>query len=150
MASTPLHVSQLTRPRLDAIESHPTVTPLYPHSSLVGIKTCSVRNKAAMMSRALPQAFFSQTPHLYIGYQDAGLFNHIDKIETEVPLREWEVENDAALRKLLALLMRIRHAVERIEGGRASVVFKLGGEISVYARTDGSGPVPGDLRAKWD
>lgn len=103
-----------------------------------------------MMSRALPQTFFSQTPHLYVGYQDVGLFNHIDKIETEVPLREWEVENDAALRKLLVLLARIRGAVEGIEGGRASVIFKLGGEMSVYARRGGSPPVPGDLRAKWD
>lgn len=103
-----------------------------------------------MMSRALPQAFFSQTPNLYIGYQEAGLFNHIDKIESEVPLREWEVENDAALRKLLVLLTRIRQAVEGIEGGQASVIFGLGGEISVYARKDGNGPVPGDLRAKWD
>lgn len=102
------------------------------------------------MSRALPQAFFSQTPHLYIGYQHAGLFTHIDKIETEDPLREWEIDNDAALRKLLVLLVRIKKVVERIEGGRASVIFRLGGEMSVYARKAGSGPVPGDLRAKWD
>lgn len=103
-----------------------------------------------MMSRALPQVFFSQTPHLYVGCQEAGLFNQIDKIETEVPLREWEVENDAALRKLLVLLVRIKDAVKGIEGGQASVVFKLGGEMRMYARNDGREPVPGDLRAKWD
>lgn len=102
------------------------------------------------MSRALTQAFFSQTPHVYIGYQQVGLFTHVDKIETEDPLRKWEVENDAALRKLLVLLGRIKKVVGRIEGGRASVIFKLGGEMRVYARKDGSGPVPGDLRAKWD
>lgn len=148
--SAPPHTSRLTPPGPDAIESHPTITPLYPHSSIVGIKTCSVKNKAVMMSRALPQAFFSQTPHLYVGYQEAGLFNQIDKIETEVPLREWEVENDAALRKLLVLLTRIKDAVRGIEGGQASVIFKLGGEMCVYARNNSSGPVPGDLRAKWD
>lgn len=148
--STPPHTSRLTLPCLDAIESHPTITPLYPHSSIVGIKTSNLKNKALTMSRALLQAFFSQTPHLYIGYQGGGQFGHIDKIETETPLREWEVENDSVLRKLLVLLARIKGVVESIEGGQASVVFRLGGEMSIYARRDGSGPVPGDLRAKWD
>lgn len=150
MISTPPHTSRLTPPRPDAIESHPTITPLYPHSSIVGIRTTSAKNRAVTMARALPQAFFSQTPHLYIGCQEAGLFNKIDKIETEVPLHEWEVENDAALRKLLVLLVRIKDTLRGIEGGQASVVFKLGGEMCVYARNDGREPVPGDLRAKWD
>lgn len=107
-----------------------------------------------MMQRALPQVFFSQTPHLYVGYQARGVFEKVDKIETEPRLREWEKENGGALKKLLALLGRLREVVEGIEGRRAAIVFcqgKEGDGIKVYKRRDDTaGPVPSDLVAKWD
>lgn len=139
---------------IGAIEAHRTLTPLYQHSSVVGIKTTNMKNSGLMMARAMPQVFFSQTPHLYVGYHEKGTFERVDKIETATPLAEWEKENEAALKKLLTLLGSIRKVVEGIEGRRASIIFTHGKEgegIKVYKRQDGTeGPVPSDLVAKWD
>lgn len=107
-----------------------------------------------MMSRALPQAFFSQTSHIYVGYHEMGTFKRVEKLETAALLAEWEKENEIALKRLLALLVRIRQTVEGIEGRRASIIFCQGKEgegIRVYKkRDDTEGPVPSDLVAKWD
>lgn len=137
-----------------AIEAHKSLTPLYPHESIVGIKTCSDNSAPAMMLRAIPQVFFSQTPHLFIGYQRAGRFERVEKIETAALLHEWEDENEVVLKRYLVLLQRIRDVVGHMEGRRATLVFTGGKEgegVKVYRRrADTPGPVPSDLVAKWD
>ncbi|KAI5841457.1 hypothetical protein DFP73DRAFT_586330 [Morchella snyderi] len=150
-------LSKLTLGRVKttiAIEAHKSLTPLYPHESIVGIKTCSEQSAPAMMLRAIPQVFFSQTPHLFIGYQRGGSFERVEKIETAALLRKWEEENEVVLKRYLVLLARIRTVVEGMEGRRATLVFVTGKEnegVKVYKRKEGTpGPVPSDLVAKWD
>ena len=135
-----------------AIEVSRTSTGIYPHSSIVGIKTNGIKTPLDL-TRVLAQTFFSQTPYLYVGYHSYGSFQRIDKIETRTKFPEWERENEVVLKKMVVLLRKIRNVVQNIEGRRASLIFEIGkGEdgIKVYHRKGKQALLPDDLLQRWD
>jgi hypothetical protein len=108
-----------------------------PLSSVVEIKTRSIK-RLFHLKDVTPQLWFSQTPHLYLGYHDGGKFERVDKFSMSEEYTRWEGEHQGQILKLVSLIKKLKNVVEGLEGKRCVVVCEAGREASslkVYEST---------------
>ncbi|KAF2709867.1 hypothetical protein K504DRAFT_429936, partial [Pleomassaria siparia CBS 279.74] len=107
-----------------------------PCSSIAELKTCSFREDRSLPNvRCMDQIWFGRTPHLFMGVCErggTGVFKRIKYEATREKAGEWETKNQDALKKLVALLIRLRGIVKMEQGPCKAVVL---------VREDESGPI---------
>ena len=112
-----------------------------PQSHLVELKTSSKSGRT--WSKAYPQLFLSQTPHIYYGTHKDGKFSEIEKYTLGEPHLEAVDQNaQVGFKKLRAVLMAIQELIRRYgTDGRISLVCK-GKELRAYRRENTESCLP--------
>ena len=76
------------------------------------------------MKEVMPQLWFSQTEHLFVGYHRDGIIEmDVTQYEMAATLKTWESQNQEQLRKLVSLILKIRAAVQETESKRGIIVY---------------------------
>ncbi len=108
-------------------------------SSIVEIKS---RSKAIKMKEVIPQLWFSQTEHLFVGHHREGIIEQeTTRYDMAAYFKAWETQHEEQLHKLLSLILRIKEAVQQTEGRRGVIIYdhaEKSRKIKVYG-TDKKG-----------
>lgn len=122
---------------------------IIPQKAVFDLKTRSFTRKIDMAD-VLPRLWVSQTPNFLIGYHKAGLFDEILVQDMHQRIKDWEQENDNALRQLAAVIRRIIE-IARTSKGQGLEVSRLGnGPLLIRELLDTTWHVlPTDLCKKW-
>lgn len=83
------------------------------------IKTAS---KHKSLGQFLPQLWFGRTPWLIVGRHSEGTFQEVKITDAAAAFADWETRRQADLRRLVAILVRLRKAVEE-NGGEPCVAL---------------------------
>jgi hypothetical protein len=152
--------SMLESLSLSSTNSLPSTTPsgsrliikeegqVVPLETTLEIKT-RVSHKPLKIQEIAPQLWISQTPKLVRAYHYKGTFQGPEVEDVAVQIRLWEEGNQNYLRKLAALINRIRNVVKGC-GGNAIVKYDDKGDKLVVWKVDGKKMLPKDLYSKWD
>ncbi|PNY22475.1 Uncharacterized protein TCAP_07130 [Tolypocladium capitatum] len=106
-------------------------------STQAEIKTSSNR-KNPNISKYLPQLWLGRTPWLIVGSHTDGNFGEISIIDAGARFTSWETRRQVELRKLVAVLARLRDAVRGNGGGNCVAIYEHGSTpraIKVFAST---------------
>lgn len=121
------------------------ITPL---ESTLEIKTRSAR-KQFDVQEVIPQLWVSQTPKFVIAYHYSGLFQPPNVQDLTTQIKKWEESNQTNLRKLAALINKIRDVVKG-SGGKAVLKYDVDGKKLVIEKDHGNKMLPQDLYSRWD
>ncbi|KAL7276036.1 hypothetical protein RUND412_000980 [Rhizina undulata] len=139
------------KPKESVLKVTKLSTPIYPQSSIAGIKTGSSRS-FQLLPRMIAQVFFAQVPWLKVGLHNGrGTFHTLKQISSRDEFSQWIDTHDIVLKKLMLLLRKIREVVGKIKGRRATIVFEEGRAergIRVFMREERP-LLPEDLLEKW-
>ena len=121
------------------------ITPL---ESTLEIKTRSARNQLDI-EEVIPQLWASQTSKFVLAYHQNGFFPTPNVQDVKTQIKRWEERNEADLRKLAALINKIRDVVKE-GGGKAVLRYVVEGDKLVIEKDDGKKMLPKDLYSKWN
>jgi hypothetical protein len=89
-------------------------------ASVIEVKS---RRGLIKMNEVIPQLWFSQTEHLFVGYHRDGLVEEeVTHYEMAEHFKAWEIQNEEQLQKLVVLILKIREAVQGTKD-RKCVIF---------------------------
>lgn len=118
---------------------------LVPQESLVEIKSCSTRNIINFnWASTYPQIYLSQTPNIFIGVHDNGIFTEIRKHDL-ARLTEAHAQCALAVKQLRTLLQFIIDRLRKEEHGQRFTLICKKGELRLYKRKDSNQALPDDL-----
>ncbi|KAH7122785.1 hypothetical protein B0J11DRAFT_616147 [Dendryphion nanum] len=128
---------------------------MVPQDSVFDLKTRSGRfNKQIDMDEQIPTLWVKQIPNFIAAYHDgAGLFerNNIQVRNVKKEIQEWETENEAALKRLAALVRKIVDFAQANSEHRIDVYSPSTDCLKIHKKVDGASRVlPPSLRAKWE
>ena len=115
--------------------------------STLEIKTRSSRNHLPI-EEVIPQLWVSQTSKFVIAYHHNGMFQPPEVQDVMSEIKKWEERNQADLRKLAALVNKIRDVVKGC-GGKAVLTYDVNGGKLVIRKDNGNKLLPQDLYSKW-
>lgn len=120
-----------------------------PQKSVFDLKTRSTIRRIDMAD-VLPRLWAIQTQNFLIGYHKAGLFDEIIIEDVHQDIKDWEMDNESALRQLNATVRRILK-IARTSNGHGLEVSRLGnGPLLVRELLDTRWhALPTDLCEKW-
>ncbi|PYI19073.1 hypothetical protein BO99DRAFT_459539 [Aspergillus violaceofuscus CBS 115571] len=119
-----------------------------PPDSILEIKT-SAPGRRLEMDKVLPQMWVSQTSLLVCGYYDKkGLFTECRPRNIGPELTEWEMNHQADLKRLVALLKWIIASVPT-SGQKATLAYDSGRNELVIYQAQRPNLLPIDLYEKW-
>ena len=121
------------------------ITPL---ESTLEIKTRSARNQLNI-EEVIPQLWVSQTSKFVIAHHNNGFFPVPNVQDVKSQIKKWEERNEKDLRKLAALINKIRDVVKE-GGGKAVLRYVVEGDKLVIEKDEGKKMLPKDLYSKWD
>ena len=121
---------------------------IVPPESTLEIKT-RVSHKPLDVYQIAPQLWISQTLKLVRAYHRNGVFQSPEVEDVAAPIKRWEERNETDLRKLAALIRKLRDVVKG-SGGKAIVKYDAMGDKLVVSKFDGKKMLPEDLYSKWD
>jgi hypothetical protein len=133
----------LTRPKLIVKEEGDTV----PLKSTLEIKT-RVFHKTIEIKEVAPQLWISQTPMLVRAHHRRGIFQPPKVEDVSADIQSWEKANQRDLKKLAALIHKIRNLAKGF-GGKAIVQYDKKTDKLLIRKDDGGKMLPVDLYAKW-
>ena len=136
---TTFHGSKLT------VRAEGKITAL---ESTLEIKTRSAR-RPLDIQEVIPQLWVSQTSKFVIAYHYSGMFQPPNVQDLTSRITKWENDNQADLRKLVALIDKIRDVVKG-NGGKAVLEYDVEKQKLVIRKDTGQKMLPQDLYAKWD
>ena len=120
-----------------------------PRASTLEIKTRSA-HRPLMISEVATQLWVSQTPQIVRAYHHKGVFVEPTVENVTAQIDAWENQNQRNLRKLAALIEKIRDVVQGW-GGKAVVRYDpVEVALIVDKIEDGKKALPKDLYAKWE
>lgn len=92
-------------------------------SSIIEIKSCN-KDISHKMREVIPQLWFSQTAHLFIGRHKKGLVaNEVKQVATGPLLQKWEMEQQDQLKTLVALIGKIKNAASSTKAGKVVLLY---------------------------
>lgn len=102
--------------------------------------------KPKSLGQLLPQLWFGRTPWLIVGRHSGGTFQEVQITDAAAAFADWETRRQPDLRRLVAVLGRLRKAVEESGGGPC---------VALYEKTPGAPvirvfPMAGDRKAVPD
>lgn len=95
---------------------------LVPRSSIIEIKSCN-KDINHKMREVVPQLWFSQTAYLFIGRHKKGLMANVEQVATGPLLQKWEMEQQDQLKKLVALIEKIKNAASSTKAGKVVLLY---------------------------
>ena len=123
-----------------------------PHASTLEIKTRASHRPLAI-SEVATQLWVSQTPQIVCAYHCKGLFTEPRVEDVTADIKGWEARNQRNLKKLAALINKIRSVAQRYGGGGGKVVVRydpLGAKLVATKVEDGKKALPEDLNTRWE
>ncbi|KAF3919194.1 hypothetical protein AA313_de0200314 [Arthrobotrys entomopaga] len=127
-----------------------------PQSSIFDLKTRSGRRGQSIdMEPILPLLYLKQVPNFIVAYHNgAGVFPTNDiKVENfEKKIRQWEIENKAALKRLSVLLHKIIEIVKMDDGGLLEIYRPSLDCLEIHKPHGDDEPhvLPLSLRQEWE
>ncbi|KAI5782088.1 hypothetical protein DFH27DRAFT_488138 [Peziza echinospora] len=122
-------------------ESKLTVIPggkLVPQESIIEVKTRG-SYRPIDLSDQIPQLWFSNTTHLFVGYHQRGNFKTIEKQNMAgTDFESWEKTNQEDLKKLVGLLQKIVAITREAPEKNFQLAF-VGGKLKLHAMGEGEG-----------
>ncbi|ORY15669.1 hypothetical protein BCR34DRAFT_477418 [Clohesyomyces aquaticus] len=122
--------------------------------SIFDLKTRSGKyGKQIDMQEQLPTLFIKQIPNFVVAYHNgAGLFDK-DKIQVRdvrQDIQEWATANDAALKRMVALIRKIVDFAKANDQGRIEVYSPSVNHLEIRKQFgEGSHVLPESLRTRW-
>jgi len=95
---------------------------LVPCSFIIEIKPCS-KNINHNTREVVLQLWFSQTAYLFIGCHQKGLMANVKQVATGPLLQKWEMEQQEHLKKLVALIRKIKNAASSSKAGKVVLLY---------------------------
>ncbi|EXJ59954.1 hypothetical protein A1O7_04102 [Cladophialophora yegresii CBS 114405] len=92
-----------------------------PLSTIIEIKT-RASHRRLKIDEVLPQLWFAQTQNLFVGYHTNGEFQEIHKLTMKPEFEPWETQHQTHLKKLVALLSKLRESARSTKGQRCVVI----------------------------
>jgi hypothetical protein len=90
-------------------------------ASVIEVKS---RSKMIKLQDIIPQLWFSQTEHLFVGYHQQGVIEQeVTRYEMAAHFKAWETEHEEQLQKLVSLILRIREAAQGAKDGKCVIVY---------------------------
>ena len=128
------------------------------HQELVELKSRALKNWLDFKDPDFMfQLWIAQVQHLKLGYYvGGGKFNKIEykNFRREEQFEKFEVQNEQVLKKLVALIERIKETVREHGSKRAVLLYENDvGKMCIYthdARTEFKHLLPTDLLSKWE
>ena len=113
--------------------------------------TAEIKTGKKPIAKILPQMWFGRTPHLIRGQHSSGTFHKVDISHMDKELVQWENDDkhQLALRKMAALIARLRSIVIERRDQVAIVIFRREGQekLKVFERRPKRLPLPDDVIA---
>lgn len=117
-----------------------------PLESTLEIKTRAMKRPLSL-SDVAPQLWVSQTPKLVRAYHQAGRFGTPVVEDVQPLVKEWEDQNQPILKKLGALLLKVRSVARQF--GTAVIKYDDQKDQLIISKGSGRAMLPADVYAKW-
>ncbi|OCL11443.1 hypothetical protein AOQ84DRAFT_287231 [Glonium stellatum] len=101
------------------------------------------------MAEVTPQLWISQTPILVVGYHQRGVFDDVQLRNMKQGIRNWERDNEKALRSLASLMKKIIAAAKSSSNRNAVVKYYGGTKLRIFTGKQNRA-LPNDLYSKWE
>lgn len=115
--------------------------------------TLEIKTRAASrtldMAEVTPQLWISQTPILVVGYHQRGVFDDVQLRNMKQGIRNWERDNEKALRSLASLMKKIIAAAKSSSNRNAVVKYYGGTKLRIFTGKQNRA-LPNDLYSKWE
>ncbi|KAF2189156.1 hypothetical protein K469DRAFT_683604 [Zopfia rhizophila CBS 207.26] len=124
-----------------------------PQQSIFDLKTRSGRFGSEIdMEDIIPLLWIRQIPNFIVAYHDgAGLFQDIKVKDVQKDVRDWETENQTALKRLEVLLHKIIEFAKADGEGLVEVYCPSVDQLEIRKRFgDGSEALPPSLKSRWE
>jgi hypothetical protein len=92
-------------------------------SSIIEVKSETNNSGGPRLQKKIPQCWFSQTDHVFVGTLRGGLAIKVDRAEMSNYFEDWEQKHQGNLKKLVGLIKRLQQVAIEVEGGKFCIIF---------------------------
>ncbi|KAE8452032.1 hypothetical protein EG329_002197 [Mollisiaceae sp. DMI_Dod_QoI] len=124
LSSTMDRISLGTGPQIEMLEGVTVIHKgrIVSPASVIEVK-CKKIGTGNKLAQKMPQCWFSQTRHLFIGQQQDGIVKKVEKIDLSGKFEWWEQERQDDLRKLMLVVRKISEAANEGGYGKCCVLY---------------------------
>ncbi|KAM4064368.1 geranylgeranyl pyrophosphate synthetase [Hirsutella rhossiliensis] len=123
-----------------------------PQNPILGIKTRSINARHKdNLGEQMPRLWARQSPKLVLTYHTQGVFEDVHVQDISTAIKDWEADNQAAIRQLVALLRNLARDALADEDGKLELLGREGGELELRRRLPDAGTAfSRSVRAQWE